>query len=204
MRLLHPFMPFVTEELWQQLKPAGSKPSIMVSAWPAPDKQLMDTKAEVQFEHFKAVVTSIRTTRAELNVPSDRKTPTVWLISKDAATRRFFGEHQNWLQSLAQVSAVSVLEDFQRQRDATTAVVNGVEVVIPLGGLIDVQKETKRLQQKVTELSGYVERTTARLHDKQFTEKAPAEVIEQSRKQLNQAQDTLKKLSEYLAVLQSM
>jgi valyl-tRNA synthetase len=204
MRLLHPFMPFVTEELWQQLGPAGSKPSIMVSAWPVLDKTLVDTEAETQFERLKAVVTSIRTTRAELNVPHDRKTPTVWLISKDAATRRFFDEHQHWLQALAQVSAVAVLQDFQRQRDATAAVVDGVEVVIPLGGLIDVQKETKRLQQKVNELSGYVERTTTRLHDKQFTEKAPAEVIEQSRKQLSQAQETLKKLSDYLAIFESM
>jgi valyl-tRNA synthetase len=204
MRLLHPFMPFVTEELWQQLKPAGSKPSIMVSAWPVPDKHLVDTKAEPQFERFKKVVTSIRITRADLHVPNDRKTPTVWLVSKDTVTRDFFSDHRTWLQALAQVSAVAVLEDFHRQKDAIVTVVDGVEVVIPLGGLIDVQKETKRLQQKINTLTGYVERTTARLQDKQFTEKAPADVIEQFRQQVTQAQETLKKYSDYLSIFQSM
>ncbi|MDP3722774.1 MAG: valine--tRNA ligase [Candidatus Omnitrophota bacterium] len=203
-RLLHPFMPFVTEELWQQLKPAASPASVMVSPWPKPDKRLMNPKAEHQFGRFKTVVTSIRTTRAELNVPNDRKTPVVLLISKDAATRRFFDDHKTLLQALAQVSTVGVLEVFKRQKDAIATIVDGVEVVIPLGGLIDVQKETKRLQQKVHELNGYVERATARLKDKRFTEKAPAEVIEQSRKQLSQTQETLKKYSDYLAIFQSL
>ncbi len=204
MRLLHPFMPFVTEELWQQLRLAGSKPSIMVSAWPAPDKQLVDTKAEAQFERFKAVVTSIRTTRAELNVPSDHRTPVVWVVSKDAAIRRFFDDHKTWLQALAHVHEVAALQDVRKQRDATTAVLDGVEVVIPLGGLIDVQKETKRLQQKAAEKMNDIARTEARLNNPQFASKAPVEVIEQTRNQLAQAQETLKKLHEYLSVLQSM
>jgi valyl-tRNA synthetase len=86
----------------------------------------------------------------------------------------------------------------------TTTVVDGVEVVTPLGGLIDAQKETKRLQQQVEEKTSYIARTQARLNDPQFTGKAPPEVVEQTRSQLAQAQETLKKLSEYLAVLQSM
>ena len=137
-------------------------------------------------------------------MPGDRKMPTVWLISKDAASQQFFNEHQYWLKSLAQVNTVAVLNDFKRQKDAIITVVDGIEVVIPLGGLIDVQQQTKRLQQKINELTGYVERTTARLNDKQFSEKAPAEVIEQSKKQLGEAQENLKKYSEYLAIFQSM
>ena len=222
LRLLHPIMPFITEELWQHLKSVGSaglgvrgskktrnsQPatpnSIMTAEWPKAVKQLIDPEAEQQFERFKAVVTSIRTTRAELNVPNDRKTPVVWLISKDVATRHFFDNHKASLQALAQVSEVAALEDFHKQKDATTAVLDDVEVVIPLGGLIDVQKETKRLQQRVAELTNYLAKTDARLRDSQFTEKAPAAVIEQTKAQRAQAGETLKKLSEYLAILHAM
>jgi len=202
LRLLHPVMPFITETLWQQL--TGQTTSIMVAPWPKAAKKLMDPDAEEQFERFKAVVTSIRTTRAELNVPNDRKTPVVWVISKDVATRHFFDNHKALLQALAQVSEVAALEDFHKQKDATTAVLDGVEVVIPLGGLIDVQKETQRLQQRVTELTNHLARTDARLRDPQFTEKAPPEIIEQTRNQRAQIHETLKKVSEYLSVLQAM
>lgn len=205
MRLLHPFMPFVTEEIWRQLGGPGSGSSIMVSAWPTADKQLADAETEVQFERFRKVVTYVRTTRADLNVPTDHMMPIVLLVSKDVAIRQFFSEHehQNWLQALAQVSTVAVREDYHRQKDAIVSLVEGVEVVIPQGGLIDVQDQIQRLQQKVNELNQYVERTAARLSDKQFAEKAPAEVVEQSRKQLSQAQQDLKKYSDYLAIFQS-
>ena len=203
MRLLHPVMPFVTEELWQQLKPATAAASIMIAKWPKPDTKLLNPQAESAFERFKAVVTSIRTTRAELNVPNDRKPP-VQLISNAAETRHFFNEHQRWLQALAQVSEVVVLEESPRQKDAASAIVDGVEVVIPLAGLIDVQKEAQRLKQKINELTSYLERANTRLKDTQFTEKAPAELIEQTKKQCSQAQETLNKLSSYLAIFQSM
>ena len=196
-------MPFVTEELWQQVKPKDSAASIMVAAWPEADKKLINAEAEKQFASFQAVVTAIRTTRAELNVPVDRK-PSVHLIAKDAGVRSFFKAHGLWLQALAQVSEVAVSEQGEKQKDTASAVVDGVEVLLPLAGLIDKEKETQRLKQRVAELARWLESTSKRLNDPQFTGKAPAEVIEQTKAQQAQNQETLKKLNEYLSVLQAM
>jgi len=206
LRLLHPIMPFVTEELWQRLpKRAGAATikSIMIAEWPKVSKKFMDEEAEAQFERFRQVVTAIRTTRAELNIPPDRRPP-VCLVAKDAVVRAFFEAQGVLLRALAQVSNVSVTPQAAKQKDAASAVVDGIEVLLPLAGLIDTEKEAKRLQQRVAELTHYVARTESRLSDPQFIGKAPAEVVEQTRTQLAQAHDTLKKLNEYLSVLQSM
>lgn len=210
LQLLHPVMPFVTEELWQHLqqqatsdKQQEEQPSIMKAAWPKLTKTLADREAEVRFEQFKAVVSAIRNTRAELNVPLTSKPP-VRLATKEASTRSFFEEQRSLLQTIAGVSDVTVSAKSERQKDAASAIVDGIEVVVPLAGLIDTAKETQRLQQRVAELTNYLAKTEARLRDPRFTENAPAEVVEQAKTQRAQTQDTLKKLSQYLAVLQSM
>jgi valyl-tRNA synthetase len=210
LRLLHPVMPFVTEELWQHLqqqatsnKRQEAQPSIMRALWPKPTKTLVNREAETRFAQLQAVISAIRTTRAELNVPLASKPP-VRLAMKDASARSFFEEQRSLLQTIANVSDVFVSAKSERQKDAASSIVDGIEVVVPLAGLIDTAKETQRLQQRVTELTNYLAKTDARLRDPQFTGKAPAEIIEQTKAQRAQTQDTLKKLSEYLTVLQSM
>jgi len=201
LRLLHPVMPFVTETLWQQL--TGQTMSIMVAPWPKAEKKLIDPEAEEQFERFKAVVTAIRTTRAELNVPLTSRPP-VRLSAKDAATRAFFEAHQQLLQAIAGVSEVTVSAKSERHKNAASSIVDGIEVILPLAGLIDTAKETQRLQQRVAELTNYLAKTDARLRDPQFTQKAPTEIIEQTKAQRAQTHETLKKVSEYLSILQTM
>jgi len=206
LRLLHPIMPFVTEELWQKLQDVSgqrSSVSIMRAQWPKPSKGLIDENVERLFERFQAVVTTVRNTRAELNIPLESRPP-VRLASKEAAVRQFFEEHRPLFQAMAQVGDVTVHLAGTRPKDAAVAVVDGIEVLLPLAGLIDVAKERARLQQKVDELTAHIGRLDARLRDRQFTEKAPKDIIEQTHASRSQAQDTLKKLTEHLAVVQSM
>ncbi|MBI3996470.1 MAG: valine--tRNA ligase [Candidatus Omnitrophica bacterium] len=210
LRLLHPVMPFVTEELWQQLQHTAHSTqhtdkavSIMKAAWPKPDKKLIDDEAESQFERFTAVVGAIRTTRAELNVPPDRKPP-VHLITQHAALRSFFESQQSLLKTLAGVGEVHVAAKAQKPKDAASAVVDGIEVILPLAGLIDVDKERARKQQQVEELTKHLQQAEARLKDRHFTEKAPAEVVQGARDRKTQLEETLKKTAEHLAVLQAM
>ena len=211
LRLLHPIMPFVTEELWQHLwdggqgrsVPANAPHSIMVAEWPKVNRKLIDEEAEALFEQFKAVVGAIRNTRAELNVPNDRKTPVVLLISKNPSIRCFLDKHKALLQTLA-VSTAAVLkpEEFKIQKDAIVAIVSNVEVVIPLGGFMD-DKARQRLQQRVEELTKHLAQTDARLQDPQFTDKAPADIVEQNKQRRQELQETLTRFSNYLAALQS-
>jgi valyl-tRNA synthetase len=210
LRLLHPVMPFITEELWRHFqrqatsdKRQEGQPSVMTAAWPKPTKTLIDREAEARFEQFKAVVSAIRNTRAELNVPLASRPP-VRLVTKEATARSFFEDHRTLLQTVAGVGDVTVSVKSERQKDAASSIVDGIEVILPLAGLIDTAKETRRLQQRVAELTNYLAKTDARLRDPQFAKNAPAEIIDQTKTQRAQTHDTLKKLSQYLAVLQSM
>ena len=208
LRLLHPVMPFVTEELWQRLPPTvrgkgkAAPASIMVAPWPKASAKLLDPEAEASMERFKAVVTAIRTTRAELNVPHDRR-PSIHLIAKPSKVRLFL-DLNVLLQAMAQVGDITVAASGRRPKDAAAALVEGIEVFVPLAGLIDVQKELTRLKQQVEGLNRQLAQVDARLRDEQFTSKAPKDVIEQAKDRRTHVQESLKKLSEHLAVLQSM
>jgi valyl-tRNA synthetase len=201
LRLLHPVMPFVTEELWQRLQPRVG--SIMVAAWPTPSKRLIDDDAEELIEQFKAVVTAIRNTRSELNVPLGSRPP-IHLASAKPAVRAFFESHRALLQTLAHAGEVRVSAGRQRLQQAAATVVDGIEVLIPLVGLIDAAQERQRLQQRVDELTKQLSQLDQRLHDAQFTTKAPQDILEQTKTRRAQVRETLKKFSDHLAAIQSM
>ena len=226
LRLLHPIMPFVTEELWQYLKRVTSDQwpvtsegksktvtsdelrsspitSIMTAPWPKASKRWVDADAERQMALFQAVVTAIRNTKAELNVPTETKPP-VHLSTAKADARAFLAETRSFVQVLAQVGEVQVGEHVSRPRDAASTVVDGVEVIIPLAGFVDAAKERQRIQQRVTELSEELTRIDTRLRDRQFTERAPKEIVEQTKTRRIQATDTLEKFTKHLHVLESL
>ncbi len=210
LRLLHPMIPFVTEELWQHLRQSAisnqqsAKPeSIMKANWPAADPRWHDATVEAQFATFQAVVVAIRNTRAELNVPADTK-PSVRLAAKHPDTRRLLEEERAGIQLLAHVSDVTVGETAAKSRDAAATVIDGIEVVVPLAGLIDAAKERGRLQARIQELTQELGRIDVKLGDKQFVERAPADVVEQSRARRAQVEESIKKSSGYLELLQAL
>ena len=205
LRLLHPVMPFVTEELWQHVQGQGPSDaaSIMTAAWPKASSKLVDEEAEADMGRLQAVVGAIRNTRAELNLPLDSR-PAIRLVTKQPKVRQFFDAHRPLVQALTQAGDTAVESSAQRPKDAAAMVVDGVEILMPLAGLIDTQKERARLQQRVEELTKHLAGIEARLKDKQFTAKAPAEVVEQTKTKRAEVQETLKKFSDHLAVLQAM
>ena len=214
LRLLHPIMPFVTEELWQHMqgptpkttrKGSGSRTpaSIMTAPWPKPSTSLLDPEAERLFDRFKAVVVAIRTTRAELNVPAESR-PQVRLASTQAAVRSFFETHRPLLQALASIGTVDVETRRQRVKHAAATVVDGIEVLIPLEGLIDPDKERQRVRQRVQELTKHLAQLDGRLKNQEFTRKAPKEVVDQARTKRQQVHETLKKFSDHLALLKTL
>jgi valyl-tRNA synthetase len=220
-RLLHPVMPFVTEELWHHLqgqgagdggrgkaahapRPAPRAPvSVMTSPWPKADKRLLDPEAERQMERLKGVVAAIRNIRAEVNVPLESRPP-VRLLTKQPAVGRFFTTHQELVQTLARVGEIAVSTTAERPKGTAAAVVDGIEILIPLAGLIDASKERQRLQQRIEELTKQLSGIETRLRDKQFTDKAPKEVVTQTKERRQQVQETLKKLSNHLVVLETL
>ncbi|VBB06317.1 aminoacyl-transfer rna synthetases class-i signature [Lucifera butyrica] len=179
LKLLHPFMPFITEAVWQHLPHEGA--SIMVSEWPAEQSGLICREEERNMELIMDVIKAIRNMRAEVNVPPGRKSEVILQVAGDAVTNVFQANIQ-YVKLLAAAESVRILPlSAAKPENAMTAVANGVEIYLPLKGLIDIDKELARLQKELEALDKELTRVAGKLANAGFVAKAPAEVIEKER-----------------------
>jgi valyl-tRNA synthetase len=197
LRLLHPFMPFVTEAAWQHL-PHGDD-SIMVAAWPTPGD--MDEEAEAAMQLVMDVVRAIRNARAEYNVEPGRSIP-----ASIAAGDKYdlFQSQQDVLTELAHLNAKELRLAhtlFDKPEQALTLVVGGVEIYLPLAGMVDLAAERERLHKELVHVEEGVARSEKLLNNEGFTGKAPAEVVKKERDRLAGLQTQAAKLRERLAAL---
>lgn len=200
LRLLHPYMPYVTETIWQNL-PGLQKDgrALIVSRWPHVSG-LVDPEADESFSRLQEIVRAIRNVRSEYNVEPGRRIPTS--ISA--------GEHQGAIQhelpllaSLARLAAdqVTIAADLPAPDKAVTVATSGVTLYIPLAGLVDFEAERKRLQKEIDNLDKQVQRSEGLLGNEGFVAKAPPEVIERERTKLEELRTRRQQLSERLAEL---
>lgn len=179
MKLLHPFMPFITEEIWQHLPHQGQ--SIMVSSWPQGDKNLVDEQAEKDMFLIMDVIKGIRNIRGEMNiVPSLKVEALVSLKAPElAATIKQGLKH---IEKLANVSNVEVfLYLSEKPQKAATSVAAGAEIYVPLEGVIDFDVELQRLDKEFVEVNKELDRVTRKLSNDDFVTKAPTEVVEKEK-----------------------
>ena len=175
MRLLHPFMPFLTEEIWQKLPHEGE--SIMRAPWPQVDEKEIDAEAEVAMTAIMEVIKVTRNLRAELGTPPGKKSALILRV-RDAALADVFAAHTDYFHALASVSEVTFLaEDAPDPENVVTGALAGAAVYLPLAGLIDVEKETARLTKERDSLEKEIARLTGKLANAGFTSKAPAAVV---------------------------
>ncbi len=198
LRLLHPFMPFISEAIWQHLPHEGG--SIVRAPWPAPPAGLQDDAAEAAMGTAMETIKAIRNMRAEVNVPPGRKSEVILLAA--AGQQEVLAANAQYIRTLAAAEPVTVLAlTAAKPENAMTAVVSGVEVYLPLRGLIDVEKETARLGKERENLEKEVARVTGKLANESFVAKAPAEVIEKERAKEREYREKLAAISERLAYL---
>ena len=182
MRLLHPFMPFLTEEIWQKLPHEGH--SIMRATWPEVDEKEIDTEAEAAMTAIMEVIKVTRNLRAELGTPPGKKS-TLLLCVRDAALADVFAAHTDYFHALASASEVTFLaEDAPDPENVVTGALAGAAVYLPLAGLIDVEKETARLTKERDNLEKEIARLSGKLTNAGFTSKAPAAVVAAEREKL--------------------
>lgn len=198
LRLLHPFMPFISEAIWQHLPHEGA--SLVIADWPAPPAGLLDEKAEAEMGILMDTIKAIRNMRAEVNAPPGKKSEVTVMVA--AEWQATFRENQAYLQTLAAAEPITLAPlTAAKPENAMAAVVNGVEVYLPLKGLIDVAKETARLTKEADGLAKELERVAAKLANENFVGKAPAEVIEKERAKEREYGDKLAAIRERLAYL---
>ncbi|MFA5060302.1 MAG: valine--tRNA ligase [Candidatus Omnitrophota bacterium] len=174
LKIIHPFMPFVTEEIWQKIK--GSEQSLVISSWPKIDKDLVDKKGANSMQVLIDLITAIRTSRAQWNIDQASKTDCT-LVALDSKTRNLFKENSSVVKTLGKIENLSIEEDFQRSKNTAAGIVEQIKFFIPLSGIIDIEKEKARIQKQVTEQEAALKNLSARLNNKEFTQKAPAEVV---------------------------
>lgn len=178
LRLIHPFMPFITEEIWQHLPHEGA--TITLAEWPKYDAALESPEAVAEMNLLMDIIRAVRNIRAEVNVPMSKK---VELIIKagSAETLSIITRNDNYIGRFCNTSSFEAGLDPQTPDKVMSAVVTGAELLLPLSGLIDIEQEILRLEKEVQTLNSEVERVEKKLGNQGFVAKAPAKVIEEER-----------------------
>jgi len=191
LKLLHPFMPFVTEELWQALPHDGD--TLALAPWPKAKKAWFDADAEKQIEFLQQLVIAVRNLRAEAGLPPGKRVPVV--VRGTEAQLALVEALAPQIMALARAEHVTPLRDgAARPGLAASAVVDGAEVFLPLEGLIDVAEERARLVREADKLLHDLEGTRRKLSNQDFMTKARPEVVEREKQRLAQLEETLDKL----------
>ena len=202
LKLLHPFMPFITEEIWQHIPHKGD--SIIVASWPVEQTTLTDKKAELNMEIVMETIKAIRNMRAEVNVAPGRKSEAILQLAS-AELVQLFELNASYVKTLAAVEPLNVsLTTPEKPENAMAAVVSGVEIYMPLKGLIDVDKETARLNKELLTLDKELARVSGKLSNEGFVAKAPPDVIEKEKAKQQEFEEKVKAINERLSYLASL
>jgi len=178
LRLLHPFMPFITEEIWQKLP--GTGPSISVAEWPVSDESLQAPDAVKEMRILIDVIRSVRNIRSEMEIPPKRKI--TLLIRTEPEVHAAIRDNESAICRLCGAEKVTAGPDVTRPDKAMTAVVSGAEVFLPLEGMIDIEETIARLEKELKKLDYEVERVEKKLSNPGFVQKAPAHIVEGERR----------------------
>ena len=201
MKLLHPFMPFITEEVYSNLIIADKAESIMVADWPEADKVMSSPEDAEMMNTMIDAIRGIRAVRKNMDVAPSRKAHIIVVTSSDKIAK-MFTDGEGFLERLASVSSLETRQSKEGiPSTAVTAVFGGGEIYIPLEDLIDIAKELERLDKEKTRLDGEIKRLNGKLSNESFVSKAPAAVVEQERAKLAKYEEMYANLSDRIEVL---
>ncbi len=200
LRILHPFMPFVTEEIWQKLP--GVKKSIMISKFPEPEDFFEDQEAVKEIKFVMDIITGIRNIRGELRIPPSKKVNVV--IDAPERKAELINRYMHHVRSLAKVEDISIGYGIERPDSSATSVVEDVSIYVLLKGLLNIEEEKKRIIKEMKKLQKDIDMFKKKLSNKNFVEKAPSHVVEEVREKLNIANEKFEKLNQSLRLFESI
>lgn len=197
LRLAHPFMPFITEEIWQRIKgQAGvSGDTLMLQPWPVANESRIDAAAEGDIEWVKTLMLGVRQIRGEMKISMAKRIDII-VANTNAEDLRRLTDFEPLLNKLAKLESVRVLASGEEAPMSATALVGDMQVLVPMAGLIDKDAELARLDKEIQRLDGEVKRVGGKLANEGFVAKAPAEVLEKERAKLAEAEQALANLTE--------
>ncbi|MBN2417504.1 valine--tRNA ligase [bacterium] len=202
LRLLHPILPFITEEIWQSLprQASGEKaPSIMLQPYPVADPAAVDTEAERKMKRIMDAISAIRNIRGEMNIPAERKADLH--IKGPSAPVEELLENRLYVERLGGIDRIVAGPDIAKPEASAAAVLGDCELYIPLGGLIDLEKERSRIEKEITRLRTQLAAQDKKLSNRSFVERAPADVVEKEQRKQDDFREKLVKLEENVTTL---
>ncbi len=198
LKLLHPIMPFITEEVWQKLSHDGD--SIMVSSYPKVNSEYSYNTAEKNMAIIKEIVYSIRNIRGEMNIPPDKRVNIV-VKATDNNVITLLNNHSEYINSLAKLESMSIRDEFSMDSGCAYSIGSGYELYIPLKGVIDIDKEKDRTVKEINKLEKELTRTNKKLQNNDFINKAKDIVIQKEKDKLKEFSINLDKLRDNLSLL---
>ncbi|MDP2211230.1 MAG: valine--tRNA ligase [Candidatus Aquicultor sp.] len=198
LRLLHPFMPFITEEIWQKFPGTGE--SIVIAPWPRMDGSRIDMGAESQMDVVQRVTSSIRSIKSVLGIALT-KPVTAMLKTADAEKQAILEKDASYIKELAWVEELIISPDIAKPEHAAVDVEQGIEIFIPLAGLVDIEEEKKRLGKELAKTQTDAEKSRKKLSNQQFIDKAAPEVVEKVKAKLVEFDEKISKLQKQLESL---
>lgn len=201
MRLLHPFMPFITEEIWQHLPHEGD--SITVAAWPTVNKAFNFEQDEQSMKLLMDIIRSVRNIRAEVNTPMSKKVA-LYVSAKDTATAEVLEANKAYIEKFCNPDPLVIGQNVEIPAQTMSAVVTGAEVFLPLAGLINVEEEIARLEKELEKWSKEVKLVTGKLSNEKFVSKAPEALVQVEREKLADYEEKHATVEKRLAELKNM
>jgi valyl-tRNA synthetase len=198
LRLLHPLMPFITEEIWQQLPRAtGTPASIMITTFARADQRYLDEDAEHAMDVLQKIIKAVREIRADYNVPPSAPVDVIVHATEDF-TRTILSGYTKFVMDLAKAREVTVRKEGEVPKLSASTLVDEAEVFVPLAGLIDVAVELPRLEKDLKKAIAEVETVGKKLDNPNFAQRAPAEVVEETKQRLEDGKARVAKLGQMI------
>lgn len=191
LRLIHPFMPFITEEIWHTLNPKADY--IMSSSWPHIQENIIDKKLEKKFQLVLDIITGIRNMRAELEIVPTQ-TVDIFLGTTSKVTRELLEQSCALIKNLARIGNLTIKDEIQQLKSCVTSVISDVHIAMSLEGIIDIEKEKQKIDLKIAKTKQDIKSKEGMLANKSFVDRAPSEVVEKERVKLAEFKETIIKL----------
>ena len=199
LKLMHPVMPMITEEIWQKL--AISEQSIMITSWPEYDELEIDKIAETKMKLVMNIIKAVRNIRNEMKVDPGRRIEAFFLA--DGQQQKILEEGKRYIKNLARIEDINIKAELKkRPQPASTAIVDGIEIILPLTGMLDLQKELVRLKKEIENVNYEIERARGKLANKGFVNNAPQNLVEGEKEKLEDYQDKKEKLLDRIEQLE--
>ncbi|AMO86189.1 Valine--tRNA ligase [Solibacillus isronensis B3W22] len=201
MRLLHPFMPFVTEEIWQHLPHEGE--SITVAAWPTVNPAFNFTAEAGDMQLLMDIIRSVRNIRAEVNTPMSKKVP-MTISAKDEQTSAVLEVNKGYIEKFCNPDGLTIGANLEAPAQAMSAVVSGAEIFMPLAGLINIEEEIARLEKELDKWAKEVKLVSGKLSNERFVSKAPEALVATEREKLADYEAKYATVEKRIAELKNM